>query len=225
MKKLLVIAAVLFGMYGCWQVVVPSAKLRYKLTLTVDDNGKRFTGSSVVEVYREDTTKLFSGIGGYGGSFKGEAVVVDLGEKGVLFALLKGKHGVDDPLYIFKDAFPQYFPTKAEVTVIDGMRNLKNARPRPKTELSFDKIPMLVRFRDINDPKSVELVDPSDLEKTFGAGVKLVSATLEMTDEGMTGGVEKLISKTAWKEHGYAEWRANLRYDQVIFDWEDFERK
>ncbi|MEQ1705498.1 MAG: hypothetical protein ABL867_05940 [Rickettsiales bacterium] len=223
MKILGVIALVLLGMYGCYHSVAPSATIRYKLTLTVDDNGKQYTGSSVVEVYRQDTTKVFAGIGGYGGNYKGEAVAVDLGEKGVLFALLRGKDTVDHPLYIFMKSFPEYFPARADITVIDGMRKLDH--DKPKTNLSFDKLPMLVRFRDINDPKTVELVDPNDLEKTFGTGVKLVSATIEMTDEGVTSGVEKYISKASWKEHGYAEWRANLRYDQVIFDWEDFERK
>jgi hypothetical protein len=189
--------------------VIPSVTFHYKLTLVVDDNGKQSTGSSVVEVNREDTSKYFgNSLGGFGGKFKGEAVAVDLGEKGVLFALLKGDGSVDYPLFIFMKAFPSYFAesnNSASVSVIDDMRKLNNARPRPKAELPVDKIPMLVRFRDIADPKTVELVDPNDLEKTFGKGVKLVSATLEMTDDWWvtTGIMKKYLSWfDKWQEHG-----------------------
>ncbi len=189
MKILIVIAAVVAGLYWEYQTYFPSATVRYKLTLTVDVNGKQVTGSSVVEVYRQDTTKVFGGsFGGYGYDFRGEAVAVDLGEKGVLFALLKaGSSSDSQPPYIIK------YLGNYSLDPVENLRKMKQARPRPKVDLSFDKIPMLVRFRDINDPKTVELVDPNDLEKSFGKGVKLVSATLEMTDEDVTRGVEKWL--------------------------------
>ena len=44
---------------------------------------------------------------------------------------------------------------------------------------------MLVRFRDTNDPMTVERVDPFDLGKSFGAGVKLERATLEIVHGGI----------------------------------------
>ena len=200
MKVLIVIVAMLLGLYSCYGVAIPSVNIHYKLTLTVDDNGKQYTSSSVVEVFRQDTTKVFGGsFGGYGGEYKGEAVAVDLGEKGVLFCLLKGVEGsagVDYPLYIVMHAFPEHFEEFRNVTgvsVVDAMRKLDSIRPRPKTNMPFEKLPMLVRFRDINDPETVELVDPNDLEKSFGNGVKLVSATMEITDEPVTKGVEKWL--------------------------------
>lgn len=187
----MVIVVVLVSLYGCYHVAMPSVTLRYKLTLTVDDNGKQYTGSSIVEVYRQDTTKVFGSMGGYGYDFKGEATVVDLGEKGVLFALLKDSNsGKGLPPYLLLSAFNMALGSS---NVVDLMRKLDKVRPRPKVPLEFSKLPMLVRFRDINDPKTVELVDPNDLEKTFGKGVKLVSATVEMTDEGVTIGVEKWL--------------------------------
>ena len=51
--------------------------------------------------------------------------------------------------------------------------------------------PYFVRFRNIADPKSVEQVDPDDLAKSFGPGVKLKSLTVQMTDEPVTSGIEK----------------------------------
>ena len=171
---------------------MPSATIHYRLTLTVDDNGKQYTGSSVVELYRQDTTKVFGSMGGYGYAVRGEAVAVDLGEKGVLFALLKGDQtrnpenwGYSEPQAIALRAF-----SKAG-DVIDDMQHLKTYKP--KTNLNFNLLPMLVRFRDINDPKTVERVDPDDLEKSFGSGVKLVSAEIEITDSWVTRNVERYL--------------------------------
>lgn len=225
MKILGVIALVLLGVYGCWQIKYPSGSFRYKLTLVVDDNGKQYTGSSVVEVYRQDTTKVFgNSFGGYGYHITGEVAVVDLGKKGVLFALLKGDQtrnpehfGYSEPQAIALRAF-----SKAGY-VIDDMRHLNQYKP--KTNLDFSLLPMLVRFRDINDPKTVERVDPNDLEKSFGSGVRLVSAEIEITDSWVTSGIENIISKISWKEHGYAEWKASLSYGNPLrFDWEDFKK-
>ncbi len=226
MKNLVIITVLLLlSLYGCYKVSMPSVTMRYKLTLTVDDNGKQYTGSSVVEVYRQDTTKVFgSSFGGYGYAVKGEAVAVDLGKKGILFVLLKGDQ-TRNPEY-FGYSEPQAIALRAFTksgNVIDDMRYLNQYKP--KTNLDFSLLPMLVRFRDINDPKTVELVEPDDLEKSFGSGVKLVSAEIEITDSSATSKIENIISKNSWKEHGYAEWRTKMPYgDPLAIDWEDFKR-
>ena len=54
-----------------------------------------------------------------------------------------------------------------------------------KVDLPLTSLPLLVRFRDLNDPMSVERVDPLDIAKSFGAGTKLVSATLEIVPTGI----------------------------------------
>ena len=52
---------------------------------------------------------------------------------------------------------------------------------------------MLVRFRDINDPKTVERVDPWKLDASFGPGVSLKSATFQVTDDPVTKGIATLL--------------------------------
>jgi hypothetical protein len=64
---------------------------------------------------------------------------------------------------------------------------------------------MLVRFRDVNDPKTVEQVHPHNLAERFGTSVKLIGATLEIvpagsqlycdTDEPITTGA---LERSAW---------------------------
>ncbi|MEN9924232.1 MAG: hypothetical protein RL268_358 [Pseudomonadota bacterium] len=56
-----------------------------------------------------------------------------------------------------------------------------------------DPLPMLVRFADLRDPKTVERVDPKDLAKSFGPGVQLTRITIAMTDEAVTVGIEERL--------------------------------
>jgi hypothetical protein len=53
--------------------------------------------------------------------------------------------------------------------------------------------PTLVHFRDIRDPKTVALVDPGDLARSFGAGVKLRRIVLTITDKPVTTGNAKRL--------------------------------
>lgn len=67
---------------GACGALFPSWTYRYRLTVEVVDNGRVYSGSSVIQIKRERTTN------GVGGIVTGEAVAVDIGDKGTLFALL-----------------------------------------------------------------------------------------------------------------------------------------
>ena len=54
----------------------------------------------------------------------------------------------------------------------------------------MEYLPVLVRFRDPNNSASVELVDPLDLAVSFGPGVTLKRAFVEITDDPITKGIE-----------------------------------
>ena len=49
--------------------------------------------------------------------------------------------------------------------------------------------PMLVTFGDLDDPTSVERVDPDELAATFGEGVRLKRITVQVTDDPVTSGI------------------------------------
>ncbi len=197
---------IIIAVYVGYEAFFNHGSWNYKLTLVVETPEGQVIGSAVrkVSAYREPVILQFLPSASYAhADVKGEAVLVDLGKRGVLFALLKASNGVNgDAKYIvfrefpfrWKDATGESHVGGGELTS-EGIRYYRNLEG--KKELSFDKIPMLVRFRDIKDPKSVELVNPNDLEESFGKGVKLVSATLEMTGEPVTKGVEK---KLPWLE-------------------------
>lgn len=123
---------------------------------------------------------------------KGEAVAVEIPARGALFALLKA--GADDrfsPERIVLEAFgfprrvwgPSLSAALAKVRALTG-----------RVELAPGDLPLLVRFRDINDPRTVERVDANDLAASFGPGVYLKRATIEITRDPVTTGIEKRLA-------------------------------
>jgi hypothetical protein len=135
-------------------------------------------------------------MGGFGATVKGEAVVLDLGDRGAMFALLHGRK----PRIAEDDSFPSYVIFKAFKNVLpksaDGIMQMRVLKQRkPKADIPFQLLSLLVRFRDIDNPASVEQVDPNNLSASFGPGVSLRRATIEITDDPVTTGIE---AKLKW---------------------------
>jgi hypothetical protein len=189
-KFIAIVAIAIVGLGGIWSWLFPSGAVRYRLTLQVEADGCLHLGSGVIEVgfARQgwsDTQTL-----GVTASVKGEAVVVDLGTRGLLFALLKGvpaaartphRHGyvADPPRMVIKE-----FNLAPSVGSLKGetLRRLSSVSARADV---LDRLPMLVRFRNLDDPKSAEQVHPGDLAASFGPGVRLVGATMETVSVGV----------------------------------------
>src|SRR4051794_8963358 len=103
MKWLVVLLAVVAGLYLAWISIFPTVTVRYRLTIEALVDGRPATGSGIIEVRRSDTTAIGS-MGGTGFLITGEAVAVDLGPKGQLFALLRGREiGISED-----KSFPPY---------------------------------------------------------------------------------------------------------------------
>jgi hypothetical protein len=182
MKWLGVLVAVIVGTVVTYKIAFPSVTMRYRLTLEAQVDGEPKTGSGVIEVTYAKQSELASqpelGI-----TFRGEAVVLDLGSRGALFALLK--EDIDSrsgPEWIVLRAF-NFSGGSLPRPVEEGVRQLK--RLSGQRELPLTSLPLLVRFRDLKDPKTVEKVDPLDIGKSFGAGARLIRATLEIVPAGI----------------------------------------
>lgn len=104
-------------------------------------------------------------------SVSGEAVVLEVAPGKYLFALLKG----------LPSPFEVFFPGEKPLEVASRMELLRESRT-----LTSDLYPLLVTFTDIDDPTTVQRVDPSDLAAVFGTGYALKAITLEITDEPVT---------------------------------------
>jgi hypothetical protein len=158
----------LAAMVGCYAIytAVFSGTVRYKLMIEVALDGVPKSGSGVIEVtYSKNNDPISSAE--FSVDVRGEAVIVDLGSRGRLFALLKeGTDSRSGPEYILFRAFS--FPGGAMPSPVNrGLSQLKQLSG--KVDLPLTSLPLLVRFRDIDDPKSVEEVDPVCTENPIRA--------------------------------------------------------
>jgi hypothetical protein len=145
---------------------------RYKLTLAVNTPDGLKRGTSVVEAVFFDVSIPERGTMH---KLRGEALYLDLGPGArpliaLLTKQLHPKYGKD--LRWTRDAGPEikwlsrlYGLTPSE-DYVDDLPRIAQARGSRRIDPA--DLPDLVTFADINDPKSVIEVDPSDLQATLG---------------------------------------------------------
>jgi hypothetical protein len=185
---------------GLWLAAAPShpRTVRYRLTLNVETPEGLKSGSSVVEVteyYADGAIREFDSSSA-GVRFHGQATMVDLGARGLLFCVLQFDlarnpkaigRPIDLPATYFHQLIPKY---EWSPELYDKLNSL---RPPPKRDIAPNDLPLLVRFRDPTDSRTVERVEPDRLDAAFGQGVRLASATVEITRDDVTMGVEKKL--------------------------------
>ena len=175
---------------GCG--VLGGNSYRFKLTVEVETPKGLRTGSSVYEVLAFKTSELITGGTSSDSTIKGEAVAVDLLGGKTLFALLKTANpsGHDDLVYMSMRTLDPAF----KYNRVEGARRISSGDGiRSPSDVAPADYPLLVTFRDIRDPASVEKVDPGNLAANFGPGVRLKRITVEVTDEDVTTGIEKRL--------------------------------
>lgn len=181
---------------------------RFKMTVEVETAEGLKSGSSVYEVGAGNKVKLTSEEGSRYLWTTGEAVAVDIAPGKTLFALLKTGAHFEDMATLSMDAldplFKQHYDTVATAARISGGKTRRSAVVAAERVVAdyennkriyrrLSNYPLLVTFRDINDPKTVERVEPGALDAVFGPGVKLRRITVAVTDEPVTTGIEKRL--------------------------------
>lgn len=206
--------------WAAWQQMFPSGMWRYRLIVEVETPEGIKTGSAVREVNVKRgwllTPEMHVDV-----KVVGEAVVVDLGKRGVLFALLSsygGSQDYDDQ--IVYSAFPFRGPTKRLGPLSRQGISYYSHLTDAKTVLEPGQYPKLIFFRNLKDPKTAEAVlemtsdgrIPPNIsiakdrtEEFFGAGVRIKSISIEMTSDPVTHAVDSYLpmhDQTVWKYPG-----------------------
>lgn len=181
------------ALYFAYTYYYPYVEVRYRLTIEAEVGGQRYSGSSVQMAYFRRLPPILGSRGGAAG-VRGEAVVVDLGPHGRLFGLLRardkrGKPGGFGPATVLmKVMLPDMW---ARGPILEVYRRLKSLSG--EATVPVDLMPYLVRFKNLNDPNSVEAVDPENLAATYGAGARLIGAAMEITHEPLTKSIDAVL--------------------------------
>lgn len=170
---------------------------RFRITVSVMTPQGLRSGSSVLEASAAEqpikigTAKRVA--------LRGEAICVDLPGGQTLFALIdEAWPGLIARLFI---------PDLSNETqlFVRGFGTLGGYAMRGQVrELPRGKFPRFVRFRDIRDRKTAEVVHPDNLAATFGPGFSLDKITAELTDNRLTKVIERQIPKPDVK--GFFNW-------------------
>jgi hypothetical protein len=185
---------------GLWLWARISGDLRYRLTLYIDSNGQVVNGSSVYDTlwgWSPPPLAQLQGGRPWSTVVEGQALAVDLGNHGMLVAVMS-----HDPLRIGKPPnlgssldpaglLAETFESSIGGMTWDLLRRIRDTRGPVDVPLQI--LPLLIRLGDRNDPGSIEWVNPYDLAANFGTGVKLVRATIEMTSDPVTTGIEEKL--------------------------------
>lgn len=176
---------------GLWLYLFPSYSWHQKMTVEVEVDGQLYSGFSVVGVSTTRHPDWLPVEGSYDSKMWGEAVVLELPENRYLFALIQ--HAIYLAPKVFQDKMDGSLSESGErwARIISNLRE--------ERDIASKDYPLLVTFRDLTDPKTVQKVDPENLAATFGSGVSLKRITLEITDEPVTEG--KIGNVLGWLNH------------------------
>ena len=188
--------AIAFVLTGCTS---NTSSFRFRMTVVVETPEGPKTGSSVYAVGAGNKVKLTSEEGTRFLWDRGEAVAVELPGGKTLFALLKTGAHFEDMATLSMETLDPHFTERYDTV---GTAARIAGREGVTSPVAVDPAiyPMLVTFEDINDPTSVELVDPDDLAATFGEGTALKRITVQITDDPVTTGIEERLG---WLDNYY----------------------
>jgi hypothetical protein len=198
MNRVTLMASGIAILLGGYAIFPSNYRYRYKMIVAVDTPKGVKRGYAVLETL---VSKSNINLGEFNPKrtieTKGEAVAVDLPGGQTLFALIPE----DTLAQATLDPEWENDWVESAKRIRAGLTPGELVVMKPGVPERFAKpngYPKLVRFRDLRDPRSLELVDPNNLSASFGSGVRLQLITLQVTDEKMTSVIDKKIE---WIDH------------------------
>lgn len=164
---------------------------RFRMTVEVGTPLGPIAGSSVFEVWaQKNHFKLLAEENAGSGGVRGEALTVDL-PTGPLFVLLKNDNS-GQPLGVrVTSALTKQKTFRNVDDYVSAVGSLRRGFGSAVAELAKGDWPMMVRFDDINDSRTVETVSPDAI------GVRRI--IVETTNQDVTTGLRRRLP---WLENG-----------------------
>ena len=196
-RKLIVFIAIVAMCCIAWEANTVSGTWRYKMTVVVETPEGIKTGYAVREMWNSASRVKFFSLpeGSNTAKFRGEAVVIDLGHRGIMFAALYKQMSNHDSRGVLYKAFD----IQGAHTVA-GIQSLNNIPIGKKEILDFPDYPPFGKLIDANGQKEVKNItdkngylNQSKLREYFGDGVKIKEVSLELTDEPITQKINRYV--------------------------------
>ena len=136
----------------------PDYSYRYRLTVNIEVDGKIHSGSSVIEVTWR-AGPVFADGGPFGSTVKGQAAVVDFGDRGVVVAILgegygPATDGALGALWVAAEAFGNH-STAQEIPHLPDLHG--------KRDIALSKLPRLLWFANPQDPTTAKRLLVQDI--------------------------------------------------------------
>jgi len=177
---------------GCG-LIKPQDSFRFRMTVEAETPQGPKSGSGVLEITGQKLVKMSAQEAAGTIYTQGQAVEVDL-PGGPVFVLVTGQQDMwERVLLAFKPGretggADNYMPLVREIAEA-GSGELKADVPPERQDIVTGRMqpnwPIMVRFRDLADPRSVEQVDPASV------GIKRI--WVETTSDPVTTGIEKRL--------------------------------
>jgi len=192
MKWLGLLIAIAVAGYAIFKLTFPSYPYRYRLQISLSIDDKVYTGSSVIEVTWECGPKI-TGLGRCAASLGGQAVVIDLGPRGVVVGTLRtGENvypvpdGAVDAVWLGAQAFGN----RSSYEELPALSRLTGRR-----NLSPSNLPRLVWFSNPADPKFATKITLQSATSILDPTTRFVEAFVEITTDPV---VIDISSKLPW---------------------------
>ena len=182
-----------------------SATKRFRVIATVDVDGQKVEGSTVMEITYQKVEHSLIGRGG-ATALKGEALILDLKGWGTVYVLPFQVDPSGSLGQVYEYGVLNSLGTENSIGTLSSQDfdRIRQARGRiPFRNGNPTRLPAFVTFRDEKNPKTIYEVDPKNLGQSF-PGVRFVGLDIEFTDARVTN---VLKQRLPWLENPNHEQR------------------
>ncbi len=218
-KKIILLSALLLvSLYGCFKVTFPSYTNRFRLTMAFNIDGQTYSGSSVIEVLWAG--QLNMGQGPYSPYIRGQAVFIDLGQRGAIVAVLYLSGGNDRAVGVESLTRRAFSTRQHPIAIPEGVPEL--SRLTGRRDLAPDNMPGLIWFSNVEDEKSARVVTVGELPSLFGPTARLDAAFIEITTDPIVIDIDQKLPwyrALAYRQKGHSiisEPGFKLKYNMFI---------
>jgi hypothetical protein len=171
--------------------VAPSVDILLKVTLAIEADGVVYEGSGIQKIVCYDSIDELRGMSMGGCTPFGESIVTVVGkdgDRGGVFMTIALDH---------------------TSTISQGRAASADPKKWSVPLAPIANMPQLVKFRNMGDVRTLQFIDPNNMEATMGKGVKFHSITVEQIDSGEI---------TRGEVIKYLPWLGPLRKEDKPFD-------